>query len=147
MDEDDRVYLASSHGVRMVRPDGTIDTIVDSESEEDDSTTTRSPPDALALDPHGNLYFTQPSTNQVQVVVRPADMGSMSGTQVALIALGALGLVALLAAVGLRDQLDTLARNPRRIPGAVGTLPVLALTTCLVDGLSCLERRLGRTEA
>ena len=144
-DSDGTVYLTSATGIRMVDPDGTIETIVESESEEDSfGNTTRQPPDALALDAHGNLYFTQPATNQVQVIVRPGEMGSLSALQVALISLGALALLTGAAAIALRDQLGMLARNPRRIPGAVAALPILTITA-LLDGVSHIEKRLART--
>jgi len=62
---DGTVYIATMNGIRRVSPDGDIDTVLDGRA---------GTPGSLALDAHGNLYFTVRSNNQVFVLVRPGEL-------------------------------------------------------------------------
>jgi hypothetical protein len=77
---DGTVFASTVHGIRRVSPDGDIDTIVPGGERRDGSSTEYLPPTGLAVDTHDNLYFAQPSLNQVQVVVRANQMSGPGGT-------------------------------------------------------------------
>ncbi len=65
---DGTVYVSSIDGIRRIATDGTIETILrDGDSNVDG-------PENLALDAHGNLYFTEPQLFRVRVVVAPGEM-------------------------------------------------------------------------
>ena len=76
---DGSVFVSTLDGIRRIDPDGDIDTVVPSSKREDSSVTDHMPPEALAVDAHDNLYFTEPLLNQVRVVVRPAELSDQSG--------------------------------------------------------------------
>jgi hypothetical protein len=73
------VFVSTLDGIRRIDPDGDIDTVVPGSKREDGSVTAHMPPEALAVDAHDNLYFTEPLLNQVRVVVRPAELSDQSG--------------------------------------------------------------------
>ncbi len=77
---DGSVFVSTTDGIRRINPDGDIDTVVAGQTVEEGSLTQDTPPEALAVDAHDNLYFTEPALNQVRVVVRPAAMPDQSGT-------------------------------------------------------------------
>jgi sugar lactone lactonase YvrE len=77
---DGSVFVSTTDGIRRINPEGDIDTVVAGQSVEEGSLTQDTPPEALAVDAHDNLYFTEPQLNQVRVVVRPAAMPDQSGT-------------------------------------------------------------------
>jgi hypothetical protein len=79
---DGSVFVSTTDGIRRIDPDGDIDTVVAGRTVEDGSLTHYIPPEALAVDAHDNLYFTEPGLNQTRVVVRPAAMPDQSGTSV-----------------------------------------------------------------
>ncbi len=66
---DGTVYVSSPDGIRRVATDGTIETIVHPAGE-----TVGNAPDQLALDGHGNLYFTEPDLYRVRVVVAAGEI-------------------------------------------------------------------------
>ncbi|MBE2998926.1 SMP-30/gluconolactonase/LRE family protein [Nocardiopsis sp. HNM0947] len=138
VDPDGRVYVSSAHGIRVVEEDGTMRTVLNSAQGEDETSyyifTT------IETDPHGNLYFTDLSTNQIKVVVRPGEVVHVPWAAVA--GWGALGALALFVAAGaflLRDELGTLVRNPRRWPVAAVTVVVL-LVAGVLDAFGRLNR-------
>lgn len=61
---DGTVYVSSQEGLRRIAPDGTIETIVHPAGDAPGDG-----PQHLALDAHGNLYFTEPQLFRVRVVV------------------------------------------------------------------------------
>jgi streptogramin lyase len=61
---DGTVFVSSPDGIRRIATDGTIETIVHPAGESNGDG-----PDQLALDAHGNLYFTEPQLFRVRVVV------------------------------------------------------------------------------
>lgn len=139
---DGRVYVSTAHGIRVVEEDGTIGTVL--ESAQGEGETSYYPATTLETDPHGNLYFTDLSTSQVKVMVRPGEVRDVSWAAVA--GAGVLGLLLMFTAVGavlLRDELGALARNPRRLPVAVVTVVVLVVVAVL-DAPGRLARRFGR---
>ena len=77
---DGSVFVSTLDGIRRIDSDGDIDTVVPASVREDRSVTDHMPPEALAVDAHDNLYFTEPLLNQVRVVVRPAELPDQSGT-------------------------------------------------------------------
>ncbi len=77
---DGSVFVSTLDGIRRIDPDGDIDTVLVGHTIREGPTTTYAPPTSLAVDAHDNLYFTEPSLNQVRVVVRPAAMPDQSGT-------------------------------------------------------------------
>jgi hypothetical protein len=77
---DGSVFVSTLDGIRRIDPDGDIDTVVPGSKRDDGAVTDFMPPEALAVDAHDNLYFTEPLLNQVRVVVRPADLSDQSGT-------------------------------------------------------------------
>ena len=66
---DGTVYVSSIDGIRRIATDGTIETIV---PPADDSN--GDGPEKLALDAHGNLYFTEPQLFRVRVVVAAGEI-------------------------------------------------------------------------
>jgi hypothetical protein len=113
------VYLSDLIGLREVDPDGTIRTVFEDDALE---------PDRIALDPYGNLYFTDAKTSQLKVLVRPGEMpdpteytpgvvSRWAGAGVAAIVAWGLGVVAVTAAavVSVRE---------RRRPAVDGPAPV-----------------------
>jgi hypothetical protein len=79
---DGTVFVSTLDGIRRIDPDGDIDTVVEGSKRTDGTLTDYLPPEALAVDVHDNLYFTEPLLNQVRVVVRPAELSDQSGTSV-----------------------------------------------------------------
>jgi sugar lactone lactonase YvrE len=72
---DGSVYLATEDGIRAVATGGTIDTLVPPDDKGES-------PDSLALDAHGNLYFLDTDSGQVQVLVRPGEISGIPWTLV-----------------------------------------------------------------
>ncbi|GAB3695340.1 NHL domain-containing protein [Nocardiopsis oceani] len=145
VDDDGNLYVASSHAVHLIRPGGSIGTVLETAQEphEEDEDVDRTPATSLAVDGHGNLYLDRPETNQVEVVVRPAEAG-LSGWGA--LGIGLLAAVVLFTAAGavlLRDELGTLVRQPGRIPGAFATVAVLLVAGAL-DALGWLRGRFAR---
>ncbi|NEE01601.1 hypothetical protein [Phytoactinopolyspora halotolerans] len=90
VDDDGTAYVATSEGIQSVGPDGSAQTVVEPS---DDAGV----PSALALDVHGNLYFTESSSDRVRVVVRPGgDAGLERG--VVMVAAGGFAFVGLIGA-------------------------------------------------
>jgi hypothetical protein len=77
---DGTVFASTVYGIRRVTPDGDIDTIVPGGEHRDGSSTLYLPPTGLAVDAHDNLYYAQPTLNQVQVVVHANQMSGPGGT-------------------------------------------------------------------
>ena len=144
VDEDDTVYVTSADGIRMVSARGTIDTLVDYENPD----LTPSSPfadhrlDALTLDAHGNLYYLDPDTTQVKVVVRPGETIPPMWPRITLNTLAVLLVLMLTLGIALRGQLGMLARQPRRIPTALAMLGVLLLVNT-IDLITTLTQRFG----
>jgi sugar lactone lactonase YvrE len=63
---DGTVYVSSPDGIRRIATDGTIETIL--------HPAVGDAPDRLALDGHGNLYFTEPDLYRVRVVVAAGEI-------------------------------------------------------------------------
>lgn len=72
--DDGTVYISTGEGIRRVDPDGTIDTL-DLPLWTLGGPEPWNPPGALAVGPGGDLYFAQPESHRVLVVVRPGEMG------------------------------------------------------------------------
>ncbi|HEY9410284.1 MAG TPA: hypothetical protein VIP77_11945 [Jiangellaceae bacterium] len=73
VDADGTIYVSSPiHGIRRIDTDGTISTILDWADEEDGSAGVS--PTSMDFDGHGNLYFAEPDTGLVRVLVRPGEM-------------------------------------------------------------------------
>jgi sugar lactone lactonase YvrE len=122
VDADGNVYVSEREGVRKIDPDGTITTVAESPREEQEdgslTTTTYTSPTALALDADGNLYFAEPATHRVRVIVRPADIPTSGSSRWGTVVRGMIGLlVVALVVVGIRRrrQLANLLRDPRRL--------------------------------
>jgi hypothetical protein len=77
---DGSVFISTDDGIRRINPEGDIDTVVAGQTVQQRSLTLHTSPEALAVDAHDNLYFTEPELNQVRVVVRPAELPDQSGT-------------------------------------------------------------------
>ena len=74
VDADGNLYISATRGIRRVDTGGTITTVFTSPTEVDGPTTSYYAPTALAIGPHGDLYFVDTHSSQVRAVVRPGDI-------------------------------------------------------------------------
>ncbi|HLR95744.1 MAG TPA: hypothetical protein VK053_14555, partial [Jiangellaceae bacterium] len=72
--DDGTTYISTTDGVRRVDTDGDIMTVYESPTESDGTMTSYDRPGALTVDERGDVYFADGSTNQVRVIVQPAEV-------------------------------------------------------------------------
>lgn len=74
VDTDGNVYVSTYDGIRRVDTDGVITTIFETPTVTEGDSTRYFVPASLTLGPRGDLYFVDTSTQQVRVIVRPAEI-------------------------------------------------------------------------
>lgn len=71
--EDGTLYLSNFDGIRRVDTDGVIETVYDNPYDKGEENATTSIT-SLALNANGDLYFSQPGWQRVQVLVQPGEI-------------------------------------------------------------------------
>lgn len=90
--DDGNVYVSTSSGIRRVDSEGTITTVLEQTEGEDGAPLPGMQLTALAIDAHGNVYFSDLAQHRVRVLVRPSEISS-GASPASLVAAGAIALL------------------------------------------------------